>query len=617
MKIHNLNIYCNMKHLIFTIVALFALTGYSSAQVTSMTLGYCNGEMKTSGTSAFTTPEKDTWLSAAIYIPQSQLSVFHGNCIDEIHAGLASSLNIDSLRVWIRTSLDGEDLAHGALSKTYEPKLAKGWNNVTLETPLQITQETPGIYIGYSFHQKGSSVGISVLPDGQENACFVKLGSNEQWTDRSSEGTLAIEAVVHGDNLPKYNLALKNIKVQPIYIMSQGSLSVEATVRNMATCQITGFDLQCTVEDYPGNTYTAHVDETLAFEEEKTVTVTFYPECISSAAKDCKVNITVANLNEGEDENITDNTLATSIQVVEKAWPRHILVEEFTTEKCPNCPAVAGIIADIIEKEPYNERVNVICHHNGYYTDWLTIPCAASYLWFYNMDGSTFAPALLIDRATKPYTANRQENSPIYSVASQEALEESLDTRLLDVSLVSLDIKAEMDSVNADKVKVTVSGERALEHFTVNEPRINVMLYENNIKPQYQAGANASFKHQHVARDVNSTWGATLTWDGDTYTYSCELDVADNFVRDNLGIIAFIWDYNEQDPSKCEVANSAGIHFSDFTINSSAGISSRDTAVEATPVDYYNASGVKVSSRRRGLNIIRMADGSIRKQIIR
>ena len=39
MKIHNLNIYCNMKHLIFTIVALFALTGYSSAQVTSMTLG--------------------------------------------------------------------------------------------------------------------------------------------------------------------------------------------------------------------------------------------------------------------------------------------------------------------------------------------------------------------------------------------------------------------------------------------------------------------------------------------------------------------------------------------------------------------------------------------------
>ena len=139
MKIHNLNIYCNMKHLIFTIVALFALTGYSSAQVTSMTLGYCNGEMKTSGTSAFTTPEKDTWLSAAIYIPQSQLSVFHGNFIDEIHAGLASSLNIDSMRVWIRTSLDGEDLVHSELSKAYEPKLAKGWNNVTLETPLQIT----------------------------------------------------------------------------------------------------------------------------------------------------------------------------------------------------------------------------------------------------------------------------------------------------------------------------------------------------------------------------------------------------------------------------------------------------------------------------------------------
>ena len=607
----------SIKHLILTFVALFALTGQSSAQVTSMTLGYCNGEMKTSGTSSFTSTEKDTWLSAAIFIPQSKLSVFDGNYIDEIHAGLASSLNIDSMRVWIRTSLDGEDLVCGELSKAYEPKLAKGWNNVTLATPFHITKETPGIYVGYSFHQKGSSVGISVLPDGQENACFVKLGSNEQWTDRSTEGTLAIEAIVHGDNLPKYNLALNGIKVQPIYIMSDGTLNVEATVRNIATCTITGFDVQCTLDDYPDNVYTAHVDETLAFEEEKTVKLSFYPECINAVAKAANVNITIANLNEGEDENTADNTLTATIQVVEKAWPRNILVEEFTTEKCPNCPPVAGIIADILDKEPYNERVNVICHHNGYYTDWLTIPCSTSYLWFYNMDGSTFAPALLIDRVTLPYTANRQEDSPIYSVASQAALEESLDTRLLDVSLVSLDIKAEMDSVNANKVKVTVSGERALEKFTQKAPRINVMLYENNIKPQYQAGANASFKHQHVARDVNSTWGAKLTWDGDSYTYSCELDVADDFVRENLGIIAFIWDYDSQDPSNCEVANSAGIHFSDFTINSSSGISNPGTMAVAAPVEYYNVAGMKVSSSCHGLNIIRMSDGSIRKQLVR
>lgn len=230
-----------MRRLFLTIIALLALVSAGSAQVSGVSLGYCNGEMKNSGTDGFSTTEKDTWVSAAIYLTEDNLKLFAGNHIDSLRVGLASSLNIDSLRVWVRSSLDGEDLAFGAISKETDPKLAKGWNQIALDNPYTIS-EGQGLYIGMSYHQKSTSVGLSVVPNPQPNALYVQLGSNAEWTDRSSEGALAIEALVYGDKLPKYNLKLESVEVQPVYVIDKGSMSVTATVKNLATMTITGFD---------------------------------------------------------------------------------------------------------------------------------------------------------------------------------------------------------------------------------------------------------------------------------------------------------------------------------------------------------------------------------------
>ncbi|MCI7598374.1 MAG: hypothetical protein SOY06_08925 [Prevotella sp.] len=125
-----------MKRLLSTVIALLALCGVGNAQVSALNIGYCNGTVKTASTKGFSSKEKNTWISGAIYLPASKLKVYAGNHIDSIHAGLASAVNIDSLRVWVRTSLDCDDLAYGALNKTEEPKLKRGWNTVGLNTAL-------------------------------------------------------------------------------------------------------------------------------------------------------------------------------------------------------------------------------------------------------------------------------------------------------------------------------------------------------------------------------------------------------------------------------------------------------------------------------------------------
>lgn len=602
------------KYITLIMLALTAIA--ARAQVSAMNVGYCNGIVKTSGTTGFSTTEKDTWVEGAIYIPADMLRLYAGNSIDYVHAGLASALNIDQLTVWVRSSLDGENLASATVTKQTDPKIAKGWNNVKLDQPYGITAESEGVYVGYSFHQTGASVGLSVIEKAymptQANACFVKLGSAAQWEDRSQEATMAIEAMVYGDNLPKYNLTLKGITVQPTFVVDKGQLSLTATLRNIATCTITGFDAVCSVSG-SDKTYTAHIDQPIAYNEEQTVSFTISPDAITSADPAQRtVTVSITNLTEGADEHPEDNVLSAPFEVVEHDFTRRVLLEEFTTEKCPNCPRVAGILHEYLEENP--DKVSVLCHHSAYYTDWLTIPSDNDYLWLFNQGGSTFAPAMLIDRKVNPAWSTMAEASPVFIPSTKDELANYVDTRMKDVAFVSLDITTELTDAQAN---VTVTGERIKENFTQNPPRIVVVLTEDNIKARSQAGATGEYVHQHVSRQVSSTWGEELQWDGNSYTYRCSLPVMDGYVKENLKVVAYIWDYDASDAGALEVCNSAELPYTGFTDNTT-GISSAQAGglVDGAPAEYYSPGGARLAAPQKGLNIIRTANGKVVKVMV-
>lgn len=127
-----------MKHIILSSFLFLATSLNLNAQSTKMSVGYVDGEVNTSGTDGFSSKSKDTWVSGAMYLPKEKLQLLTGNHIDSIHAGLASRLNVDSLRVWVRTSLSGEDLASGAISgrSGSNPRAAKDG------TPSDLTNRT-------------------------------------------------------------------------------------------------------------------------------------------------------------------------------------------------------------------------------------------------------------------------------------------------------------------------------------------------------------------------------------------------------------------------------------------------------------------------------------------
>lgn len=579
-----------MKKILITIVAMLSICMEGIAQISGMELSYCDGHY--TANSKYKSSKSKEWISAAIYIPAGMLNTFAGNNIDSIRVGLASKLNVDTLKVWLRTDLNGDNLAESTITKQTQPKILKGWNAIALDKPYAITSGDKGLYIGYSFYQKGASGAISALSIPTPNGLWLKM-PDEQWTDRSAEGVLSIEGLVYGDKLPKINLALKSLSVQPVFVIDKGKLKITGQVKNLATQTITGFDVVAKIDGIDKN-YSVHVDSTVAYRQEKFFTVTVNPD-IKQVGQD-KVTVTLNNLNEGADEDPSDNTLTEAFTVVQHDFTRKVLVEEFTTEKCTNCPRMANWIHTGLEKDAFKDNVIVACHHSGYYTDWLTQSCDNSYLWFYNKGGQTYAPAIMVDRF------NWGGSTPVISPESQQGMENYWQSRLDAAAFVAVNVTADVVPGTPEKVQVTVSGSKTMEKICDN-PRLVVYLLEDNIPAQDQAGAAASYIQNHVKRAYNSTWGDPIEWNGDDYTYTCEFELSEKWKKENLQVVAFIYNYDENDAANCVVANAGAMRFKD--LSSIQDVDAQE--VNNAETEYFNLSGERVveSNLSKGIYIVK------------
>lgn len=594
-----------MKKILLSLFALLASFEVSNAQVSGMNIGYCHGKLGPFPSTSDTyfsdlSTKKQTWTSGAILIKKEKINSLAGNQIREIHAGLISKLNVDSLAVWVSESLDGPVLSTDTIATP-----AKGWNTVSLTKPVDITSDMQTLYVGYSYHQKSTSKAMSCTKTPEPGySCFIRSG-NDEWKDYSNDYAVSVEAMVYGDKLPKYDLTLSALNVQQNYVVDNGNLEFTMKVFNNATVTINGFDAVCTV-DGSDDKYTVHCDSSIAYNESKTITMTISPTAIQTMDPATRtLTVTLTNLTEGEDEIPNDNTLSGTFNVTLHSFVRNVLLEEFTTEKCTNCPRVASYVHDAMNEPEFQGRLNTMENHAGYYTDSFTATFHNDWTWFYD---NQYAPAVLYDR--------HAEDGAVTAVTcpnSKLELFESIRKRLRETAFVSLKVSADVDGEN-QKINVKVTGTRAKENFTKNPARITVVLTETNLAAISQAGAGGDYTHYNVGRRVNSIWGDVLEWNGDDYTYECSIPYTQNYVLDNLGILAFIHDYDPDDKTKCDVANSAAITSAEFT-GKSTGICAPKASVNEAQAQYFDLQGRKLSAPTKGFNIVKR-NGRFIKQIL-
>lgn len=584
------------KSLILSLAMLLSGALATAAQdVSGYPLGHCDGELSTSSRVKHDTA--GDWISSGVFIAPETAATVAGNHIDKMNVGLCSTIHIEKVTVWIRSDLNGSNLAETTVDVS---DLKKGWNLIDLEKPYNIPADGKGFYLGYSILQDGRCAGPAVLTKPGVGSFYYQAG-NADWQDMSSQYTLCLEGMAYGDNLPKYNVTLEEITPQSVFIVSDGNLKCVASVRNRGTVIVTGLDFSVDI-DGAEQPVSGHADCSIPFGETQNVVFTVRP-VLKSVPESCGINVTVTSVNGNNDEDPTDNTAVSSFDVMADAFPRTVIVEEFTTENCPNCPAAATKLHNVLAEPFYSDNVVAVCHHSGYRYDSFTTAFDRDYEWFYNANGGTYAPAMMLDRALTV-----ESNTPVFFPSSESMLKNEIDKRLASPSSVSLAISAEKKSDS--KLTVSVFGKRI--DGMDDDLNVTVFLVENNISTDQQAGVGAGYLHQHVSRAVNQTWGSPVVWSGNEYEGEFTFPLDGSWNYDNLEVVAMMNRYNETDPKGCSVENAAHIYLSNSGLN--------EIAEDKSPLitGYYDLMGRRFSEPLSdGIFIVTYSDGSYRKIIIR
>ena len=378
---------------------------------------------------------------------------------------------------------------------------------------------------------------------------------------------------MEGDNLAGWDLAVTSATVSPDPAISPSSLRAEVSVSNFGIADIQGFTLSCSA---PGvGEYTAHFDTPLPSAQSAIVRFSFDPGMATDSSTEW--TLSVAGLDGGEDEREVNNSVG-----AEYTFLRNVLLEEFTTEKCSNCPAAATMLHQMFAEPLYEERVAMVAHHSGFYTDAWTSDADQAYLWFYNDGDACYAPALMLDR--RPV----KSNTPVFNAPSMASdMMARLDQAMAVKANAVIGLSARKEGAN---IVVTVNGMHNANYSSTN-PRLTLWLTENDVPAVAQSAGGAGYRHMHLTRAYNSTWGAPVEWTPEgtfTYEYGFTLDEAWN--PDNMHIVAALSNYDPESPVNCLVDNAASVSLP-VALPVETVMSDADAADE-----WYTLEGIRVNA---------------------
>ena len=576
-----------MKRLFLDILMLFAVCSVASAH----TIGVGNVNRQPGELTELQATGK-TNCSAAVRLDASKFVRYAGNSIKTVRVSLpATKLFVDSVVVWVRSSLDGNNLSQGKITRFADdyPNLSEGWNEVTLANPIELTEATGELYVGYTYYQRTKVCATRWVKREDAAGSYVKLSGDAEWQEKKGYD-IAIEAGIDGSAMPANDVWLMGARG---LISDDGTRRIEARLYNRGQQQATSLQFKMEGSQYSGSTlqYAEIAPDCLD-------TIVFDIKGAEALAANSKLSLELDEVNGKADAYPDDNKANCLFNYL-----RIVLIEEFTTEQCPNCPRAAEYLHDLLESSDVMMNMAVVCHHSGYHTDSFTTQADLDYEWFYNADGATYAPALMYNRMPLG-------KSPVVGAYSKDVVEQYIKSIANKESSLALVAEAAVSDNNAT-MTVTVTGKR-LQPYGNTEQRITVFLTEDNVlSVDGQAGSGTeTYYHQHIMRRVNSTWGEPITWNGDDFQYTCTFSVDPAWKPSDLKVVASVGDYDSTSPNNCQIENNAvaipegwtdGIHKT-----------STDKGV-AKPVAYFTMDGQMLKQPARGVTLVKMSDGTVRK----
>ncbi len=585
---------------------------------------YATDDIATNGIGLPKYPGK---LMAATYLPITEGSKFNGATIKSIRFGLCCP--VGASRVFIYPFYPDGSFGAALVSQDVENTVA-GWNTVELTTPYVIDAKGLEAYVvGFEYTQVNTNDGqyyddacfpLSFVPAGtaiQSTFVYGNLGQGTGWYDIGAEsyGNLSVQCIVEKEEgFPLHDLQLGNMYSVP-FVKPGKQLSYTATIFSEGKETPASFTLGVAldgkeVETIP-NANPAFEDNAMAFEGMLNIPA-------DATVGEHNVSLYVKEIN-GESVT-TGNTVAVPFNVYVESLPRQKqLLEHFTSQYCTYCPLGINVLEKLVTKRDDIAWVSV---HGDMQSgkDMYTIEEGDYIAGFQTMG----FPSASFNRVLLPgedALAISLGFDPSYTDYAVEYLSSIIDYTNEIPALASIKLDTKYDEATR-KLDITVSGE-TLETFTQfvgNNAALTVYLTEDGLvsKQLNQGRWITNFTHDNVLRKVlTHPYGDAIKMSGSNYenTYSTTLNSTWN--KDKMHIVAFISrkPANENLYDKLWVTNTETAAVKDATTTGIENVAG--SSADVKEVARYSADGSRLTSPKKGLNIIKLSDGSIVKEIVK
>lgn len=546
--------------------------------------------------------------------------------ITKVRFAVAESIGATTVRIFpvdLAEGLIGEAVAEEAVASTQQ-----GWNDVVLTTPVTVEENT-GYIISYDYTQTRTNFPLlsdmNVNPNGETGDGFMlygNLGQGTGWYGMSDAGNLCIQFVVKGGNYIDNDVALTKMSLVKQYFKADGELEYSFGVMNMGNEVPASYTLELSVD---GNVVETLESPIVLTNTAQSVTGKFaLPSGLSVGEHKVAVEVTKIN-GETPTENVADDKVETSFYVYSESLPRQKnLIEEYTSTACGYCPLGHKILETLCEKR--NDLIVVANHNSGMgksdpmittESDMLAsiflgsgLPCA-SFNRYYNSDEGAISIGM-------------GYNSSYHEMVIDQMLNPFIEQTNSIPTFAAVDLKADYNE-NTRQLNINVSGEAVAEFktFVGEDAVLTVYLLEDSIIARqisydpYQHYEN-EYVHNHVLRDVVSknVFGDAINWTDDTH-YSNDFTVTldGSWNVKNMDVVAFISRpvKEESDVTDMWVNNANIIR----ALNGSTGINGIVNGGEdVKEVARYSIDGTRIYAPVKGINIIKMSDGTTKKVMI-
>ena len=519
------------------------------------------------------------------------------------------------------------------------------WNEVTFDKALDVNDVTNGLVLGYTYTQKSTQSGGKYTDECYPIAAgsgtsgvlaYGDLGQGTGWYQVSNEFVICIQLIVEKEGGFPDDLGIAQVATNPM-LKPDEKLPFEFYVNNSGSKACTNASFDVLIDNNPVAELTLPKDGSISDEYVKLgATLDLSEYNLENGAHVLGVKVKKVN---GEDPSgdTSDDLAAAQFRVYTETTTRQYnLVEQFTSTSCVYCPwgyealrALAKSRKDVAwvavhgdldpnNPDPYtNSNAEPLL---GYSTSGYP---SANFNRF-NLGGNQIATNIATEDtdgfATQMGNLLDQEDEIAPSVVNLQ-----METNLT---------VGDNPNLKDATLNITITGKGVKGAGKILEgATLGLYVTENGVKSkQYSPnGWIGTYNHENVLRVIGTQnpWGDVITWNGDNFEMTYEVTIPKkqynyNENKNTLNAVAFVSlpfvvtvdgknyynaDLNNVWVNQCQ--------FLELPKGQATAIKDVETSENATVVARYAADGSEVSAPVKGINILKLSDGTTRKVVVK